>query len=95
MFGTVWKLQWVHSDRCYFCWPVREGFIVAEVGRGVTLEGDAVWGLHHGEVGNGAEEVPLRMEGGGVCAHPPQLRNLDLLLLATRSGREWPDSFSG
>lgn len=46
---------------------------MAEVGRGVTLEGDAVWGLHHGEVGNGAEEVPLRMEGGGVCSHrrPP------------------------
>ena len=46
---------------------------MAEVGHGVTLGGDAVWGLYHGEVGNGDEEIPLRMEGGGVFSHrhPP------------------------
>ena len=68
------NLQWTHCDRCcYFCWPIREGVIVAEVGHGVTLEGDAVWGLYHGEVGNGAEEVLLGMEGGGVFSHHPLL----------------------
>ena len=46
---------------------------MAEVSHGVTLEGDAVWGLYHGEVGNGAEEIPLRKEEGGVFSHrrPP------------------------
>lgn len=44
---------------------------MAEVGHGTTLEGDAVWGLYHGEVGNGAEEVRLGMEGGGVFSHHP------------------------
>lgn len=50
---------------------------MAEAGRGVTLEEDAVWGPCCGKVENG--------DGGRRGLFPPQLRNLDFTLLATRS----------
>lgn len=36
----------------------------------MTLEEDADWWLCHGKVGNGAEEIPLGMEGGGAFFPP-------------------------
>lgn len=43
---------------------------MTEAGQGETLEECAVWWLCRGKVANGAEEVPLGMEGGRVLLSP-------------------------